>query len=160
MNGQKPRLEDTTNLKTHIEEVQRSGRVSYFIAYIWARDPYNQFKTVLHNSYGTDGIGGTSQNYYLGPTTKTLLDNKVKNDKYVIAMNGGAWAWSDENYKNTTSFLTINNGNVKRDLTSGLVLAPNKKQSISKIGVSSGASVSAFIDKNGILNYYRFNLPS
>jgi len=138
---------DTDTLKVWIEQVNRSeGRTGFYVTHIWAKDPYNQFKSQVPDNYGKELV--TPHNLLKNAVEQNSLDNKL-----AVAVNASgfvvAGVWGDNYYKvnkeynNTaTCPLVISNGNVIRDF-SGKIMP-------------SSVSYTYGLNKNGNLTFYKY----
>lgn len=95
----------------------------YTISHIWVKDPYNQMKTAIPNSFGTLD------------TTKNILEKEINSNSYqnkgLIAVNASGFTSKDfdsyyfkkiPGYKNTSlAPIVIVNGKILRDFTDQLL---------------------------------------
>jgi len=136
---------ETDTLKFWIEKKTRSGRPEYYVAHIWAKDPYNQLKSGVPNNFGNELL--KPANILTQKINKLGLQNKL-----IISINGSGFCLQgvydvdlyNMNHafnKTSVSPIVISEGNVLRDLTKGQV-----KKSYATYGLK----------KNGYLEYYEY----
>lgn len=76
--------ESTDTLKVWIESKKRSGRTSYYVTHVWAKDPYNQFKLKTPENFGNQVE--VALNIINGAISKYGLNNKL-----LVAVNASGF---------------------------------------------------------------------
>lgn len=76
--------EYTDTLKVWIESKKRSGRTSYYVTHVWAKDPYNQFKLKTPENFGNQ------VDFALGIINGAINKNGF-NNKLLVAVNASGF---------------------------------------------------------------------
>lgn len=118
---------NTDTLKVWMEQVERSGRTSFYVTHIWAQNAYSQMQVSVPNDYGRKLR-----------VAKRILDETVTNNnwqnKLIVAINASGFVqnpvhgqryYNANSNWNYTSFapIVMTNGKLLRDFSSGKIPA-------------------------------------
>ena len=139
--------EYTDTLKVWIESKNRSGRTSYYVTHVWAKDPYNQFKLKTPENFGNQVE--VALDIINGAINKNGFNNKL-----LVAINASGFVV--KNVFGHEDYYLVNNA---FNYTAGipLVLADGKvMRNISSEKLPATMYVTYGLKKDGNLAAYTY----
>lgn len=119
---------------------------TYYVSHIWAKNPYNQFKSAVPNNFGNELR-----------TSKDILSNVISTHNYqnkiIIAVNGSGFV-----LKNTydTAYYSANNSWNKTSVSPIVIVEGKVLRNISNGKIPSAKHITYGLKKDGTLGYYKY----